>query len=151
MVGHCERCSIPQLTRAAWCWCRRHGRREPWLCLGRPGDAGHGQHSPSHPSAQEVPGCCSPGLLARSACLWDAGTELWHGGRRRVWRRLCCFAMFIGRVMGGINESNNPAAPFACLSLFCCPPRTPDGVPVALGVPRVSATARLAWDWSTVL
>lgn len=40
-------------------------------------------------------------------------------------RRLCCFAMLILGGGGEFKKSNNPAAPFACLSLFLLPPSHP--------------------------
>lgn len=93
VASSCERCSIPQLTRAVWCWCHRHSQREFRLPSGRLGDAEHGEHSPSHPSSWDVQAATAQGSSRGQPAFGmqavATGTELWRGGRRCVWRRLC--------------------------------------------------------------
>lgn len=63
------------------------------------------------------------GMQGWRALAWGSGVEV----EGVFWRRLCCFAMLIwgGGGREGITTSNNPAALFACLSLFLLPPSHP--------------------------
>lgn len=85
------------------------------------------------------------------------GTELWRGVRSGGGRCVSEEALLLCHADLGGGGGDLKKVIILLLHLpvcpsSCCPPRTPDGgLSLALGVPRVSTTAHLAWDWSTVL